>query len=161
MTEYISPQMSGGGGSGAGAAAFQPLHQSYEAWETGLAPGQAVAYPAQAAPAPYSGSHSDAYAGSGAQTVGGRGVDGDRLHSDMVPLTREIDDFSRGFHDALGRIDEEDHTSTAGTEVNYGSGLNGAGMAGAGGEGDTPANGENGRPLWQQNRRLSRNMMWM
>ncbi|KAK0715550.1 hypothetical protein B0H67DRAFT_242965 [Lasiosphaeris hirsuta] len=59
---------------------------------------------------------------------------------DQVPLTRELDDFSQGFTAALGRIGEEeedrDRVKTA---------------TGAGGV----------RPLWQQNRRQSRNLMWM
>lgn len=157
-TQYISPSMAGGGGGGAvgagGNAQFQPLHQSYEAWESGLQPGAAVVYPPQPVPPPHAG----AYPVAGAQPMGGRGVDGEPVHGDLVPLTREIDDFSRGFHDALGRIDEEDYTSTAGTEVTVGSGhLTGAGAAG----GDSRPTTGDGRPLWQQNRRMSRNMMWM
>jgi hypothetical protein len=78
---------------------------------------------------------------------------------DQVPLTREIDDFSRGFHDALGRIGEEDESGSSfygsRTNVNEGNGVNGGGT-------DSPEGPYGGvRPLWQQQRRQSRNLMWM
>jgi hypothetical protein len=76
-----------------------------------------------------------------------------------VPLTREIDDFSRGFHDALGRIGEEDESGSSfygsRTNVNEGNGVSGGGSDGPEG----PYGGV--RPLWQQQRRQSRNLMWM
>lgn len=90
---------------------------------------------------------------------------------DQVPLTREIDDFSRGFHDALGRIGEEDEYDSSpnhsGTGVNEGNGVSGPGGGGGGrGNGAAEDAGEGGpyggvRPLWQQQRRQSRNLMWM
>jgi hypothetical protein len=86
---------------------------------------------------------------------------------DQVPLTREIDDFSRGFHDALGRIGEEDEYDNApnngGTGVNEGNGVSGPHGTGRGNIPDDVAEGPYGgvRPLWQQQRRQSRNLMWM
>ncbi|KAK0744896.1 hypothetical protein B0T21DRAFT_390088 [Apiosordaria backusii] len=109
------------------------------------------------------------------------GVDS-RLESDQVPLTREIDDFSHGFSAALGRIgeeDEEDHLRREEEgegvdelgEMNMASGgrrQQEGMMSGGENEGDRAASsvysrGSNGggRPLWQQNRRQSRNLMWM
>jgi hypothetical protein len=87
--------------------------------------------------------------------------------SDQVPLTREIDDFSRGFHDALGRIGEEDeydnspNNSRAG--VNEGNGVSGPHGTGRTNGSDDGTGGPYGsvRPLWQQQRRQSRNLMWM
>lgn len=100
-----------------------------------------------------------------------------RLESDQVPLTREIDDFSQGFSAALGRIGEEDEEEDLGDPSR--------GMVMRGGLGDYSNNGYNNpptaieeahlsaaassmysrgssaRPLWQQNRRQSRNQMWM
>ncbi|KAK4126483.1 hypothetical protein N657DRAFT_679402 [Parathielavia appendiculata] len=77
-----------------------------------------------------------------------------QLESDQVPLTaaRELDDFSQGFHAALGRIGEEDEEE-AEEEDNR---ERGEGM----GTHDSAGSGA-GRPLWQQNRRQSRNLMWM
>ncbi|KAK4172246.1 hypothetical protein QBC36DRAFT_338314 [Triangularia setosa] len=113
------------------------------------------------------------YSGAAAIPVihNGRGDD-NRLESDQVPLTREIDDFSHGFSAALDRIgeeDEEDHlrreerddlgemnmTSRQVNEENTGVGDRAASSVYSRG-----SNG-GGRPLWQQNRRQSKNMMWM
>lgn len=167
MTEYISPAGGGGGGGGGdmSGGAFQPVHQSFEAWETGLAPGSTAGSrtPPRRPQRPEYYGPSDVMAGGGGGAAAGDIADGDdRLHGDMVPLTREIDDFSRGFQDALGRIDEYDHRGVGGG-VGAQGGPNGAGMVGTGGRGggeSGEADGEE-RPLWQQNRRLSRNMMWM
>jgi hypothetical protein len=108
----------------------------------------------------YPGQNPSAYAGAGAgagaaaaaaaRAVGARPDNGEAGYDDRVPLTREIDDFSRGFQDALGRIGEEDeydpHNST-GTANN--------------GLGDASRQSSGSKPLWQQNRRQSRNLMWM
>lgn len=56
-------------------------------------------------------------------------------HSERAPLAGEFDDFQRGFSEAVGNIREE--------------------APGAGGAVAVDT------PLWQQNRRQSRNMMWM
>lgn len=88
--------------------------------------------------------------------------DADGNDDDRVPLTREYDDFSRGFNDALSRIEEEE--SRPATAVNSSS-MSGYGNGYGAGADDrdlgawTPRGGEG--PLWQQNRRQSRNMMWM
>ncbi|KAM7197299.1 hypothetical protein V8F33_005727 [Rhypophila sp. PSN 637] len=97
----------------------------------------------------YPGQFPAAYAAAAAAQQGHA-----RLEPDQIPLTREIDDFSHGFQQALGRIGEED-------EPPY-TGGNGRGNGNGGQFSDTPS-GYNGavRPLWQQNRRQSRNLMWM
>ncbi|KAK4189479.1 hypothetical protein QBC35DRAFT_493298 [Podospora australis] len=108
------------------------------------------------------------------------GID-DRLESDQVPLTREIDDFSQGFSAALGRIGEEDEEEDLG-DPNRGHMMSGAAGGGGLGGSNHPASAtaatddphmsaaasstysrssSAARPLWQQNRRQSRNQMWM
>lgn len=82
---------------------------------------------------------------AGGVTAVGGGNEG-HAESDQVPLTREIDDFSRGFNTALDEI-QEDNTQQS-NEYNMGA------YPG-------PRGGGEGRPLWQQNRRRSRNLMWM
>ena len=90
--------------------------------------------------APYEYGH-DMAPGEG-MAVGGSPT---RMEPDQVPLTREIDEFSQGFNTALGDIREDDEpASNAESMSTY------------------PARrGDGGRPLWQQNRRQSRNLMWM
>lgn len=83
-----------------------------------------------------------------------------QVDSDQVPLTREIDDFTQGFSAALGRIGEEDEEEEE--DGNPGAATPGA----AAGSGGTTGSGSrysaaSARPLWQQNRRQSRNLMWM
>lgn len=114
-------------------------------------------YPGQN-PAAWAGG---AAAGAGAGAAGAAAYHGAYAtphdgEDDQTPLrygSPEIDDFSRGFHDALSRIGEED-------EEDLESHVNGSGMPGTnntgGGSGDL---GES-RPLWLQSRRLSRNHMW-
>lgn len=114
----------------------------------------------------YPGQNPAAWAGGGAAASAGVGAAGAAAYhgayatphdpEDEIPLrygSPEIDDFSRGFHDALSRIGEED-------EEDLESHVNGSGMPGTnntgGGSGDL---GES-RPLWLQSRRLSRNHMW-
>lgn len=78
----------------------------------------------------------------------------DSSSDDEVPLRHgspEIDDFSRGFNDALSRIGEED-------EEGIEQGVNAVGMSGH--NGSTGDLGDNSRPLWLQSRRQSRNLMW-
>lgn len=124
-----------------GIGEYQPHHdyhypgQNPAAWAAGGAAAGAAAGGAAAYHGAYATPH-----------------DGD----DEIPLrygSPEIDDFSRGFHDALSRIGEED-------EEDLESHVNGSGMPGTnntgGGSGDL---GES-RPLWLQSRRLSRNHMW-
>lgn len=95
-------------------------------------------------------------AGAGAAYHGAYASPHDGMDSsdDEVPLrtgSPEIDDFSRGFHDALSRIGEEDEDSAE-------DGVNRGGMSGRGGGGGDL--GDNSRPLWLQSRRQSRNLMW-
>jgi hypothetical protein len=97
---------------------------------------------------------------------------------DRVPLTQEIDDFSQGYQRALSRIGEEDEyqSGSSGRSVPF-EGVNEGNVAqrsrdladsavaeGDGDDGaDRPRTGsrDGPRPLWQQNRQLSRNLMWM
>ncbi|EGS21779.1 uncharacterized protein CTHT_0036470 [Thermochaetoides thermophila DSM 1495] len=78
-----------------------------------------------------------------------------RLESDQVPLTRaaEFDEFHQGFQAALDRIGEEDEDMA---HEPYRD--NPTGSDSAAGNSLVPPSS---RPLWQQNRRQSRNMMWM
>ena len=118
----------------------------------------------------YPGQYPAAYAGVAPAGIVGapvpppksqaRGANGHRhghTESDQVPLTREIDEFSQGYQQALGRIGEEDESSerlntgtTSGGDLSEGRGV----PEGSGSRGGP-------RPLWQQNRRQSRNQMWM
>ncbi|KAM0324921.1 hypothetical protein ACHAQA_007887 [Verticillium albo-atrum] len=96
---------------------------------------------------------------------GGGGMAGPTPNDDQVPLTQEYDDFSRGFNDALTRIDEEDSRPATAVNNNGMSG-NGNSFATSEDEADQGARryvrGNGGGPLWQQNRQQSsRNMMWM
>ncbi|KAK4671467.1 hypothetical protein QC764_600130 [Podospora pseudoanserina] len=117
------------------------------------------------------------YSGAAAIPVvhNGRG-DENRLESDQVPLTREIDDFSHGFSAALDRIgeeDEEDHLRREEGGDDLGEMNMSGGRRGDVGEGppgdhsrvasSVYSRGSNGggRPLWQQNRRPSKTGMWM
>ncbi|KAK3987200.1 hypothetical protein QBC44DRAFT_128180 [Cladorrhinum sp. PSN332] len=107
---------------------------------------------------------------------GGIGGGGDYsqsgLESDQVPLTREIDEFSHGFTAALGRIGEEDEEHDLGDGTGRGHMVGGGqygDLSGAHDEGGTHMSeggassiySRGSRPLWQQNRRQSRNLMWM
>ncbi|KAK3307337.1 uncharacterized protein B0T15DRAFT_574142 [Chaetomium strumarium] len=133
-------------------------------------PGQYPAYPA-------------AYAGGSGLMMGMNPLlvpaNGQRqLESDQVPLTREIDDFSQGFHAALGRIGEEDEEEGQETPYKDHVASSGAGQGqqqqegAVGGQGGGDHGGGThdssgsatsalSKPLWQQNRRQSRNLMWM
>ncbi|KAL2141250.1 hypothetical protein VTI28DRAFT_2663 [Corynascus sepedonium] len=153
----------------AGAAAYQHHHHYQQQQQQ----QQQQAYPA-------------AYAGGSGVLMGmnplllNRGAER-HLESDQVPLTsggRELDDFSQGFHAALGRIGEEDEEDEEEDELQsrargYGGGgyqgpyrdhVGGTGDNNGGGgivEGGTLEGDGSGKPLWQQNRRQSRNLMWM
>ncbi|KEZ41407.1 hypothetical protein SAPIO_CDS7535 [Scedosporium apiospermum] len=134
-TKYISPMSNGAG--------FTPVAPSQEYAETGFYPMHAAA----AAPKP---AHVPAVYGVGSSTE----------RPDQVPLTREFDDFHRGFSEALENIREEDETAMTGSP----GGQAGAAGQGAGrgqGQGYSSVSTETETPLWQQNRRQSRNMMWM
>ena len=105
---------------------------------------------------------------------GGDGYRGVEMESDRVPLTREIDEFSHGFTAALGRIGEEDEhdVGDSGHMMPNGPPYGDSGFGTAAGNADLDADGNlsgtegsvysrGSRPLWQQNRRQSRNLMWM
>jgi hypothetical protein len=110
---------------------------------------------------------------------GGNGKGKALLESDEVPLTRETDEPGQGHQKGLGRIgeEEEEHPRTntgtssgadmsemSGAQVSTSGSGSGSGN-GNGGHGpnspDSESNSPGGRPLWQQNRRQSRNQMWM
>jgi hypothetical protein len=193
-TAYVSP-MSGAPFHGGGYAPAHQDHEDWEtgmppasmaaAGATGLGAGSAL-YPGHSYPPARTGYDypsplypGDYGVGAGSSAAGATGVYGgippprpDRglyepESADQVPLTREIDDFSRGFHDALGRIGEEDEydssPNNSGTGVNEGNGVNGPNGTGRGNDSDDATAAPYGgvRPLWQQQRRQSRNLMWM
>jgi hypothetical protein len=138
---------------------FQPIYQNQYAYEAGMPHGTTTNMMSGHGVAPPLSYHPAFASGSGASTAGGVIAVGARsgLEPDQVPLTHEgpeIDDFRHNFNAALGRIGEEDDPATQG-------GVNGHGMNNNGynnnGEG---ADAPDRRPLWQQNRRQSRNLMW-
>ncbi|KAJ4399257.1 hypothetical protein N0V85_006074 [Neurospora sp. IMI 360204] len=89
--------------------------------------------------------------------AGGAAARKSKLEPDQVPLTREIDNFSQNFNAALGRIGEE-----GSSELGRDDGNADGGGGGGGGDGDGSNVGSGmSRPLWQQNRKQSRNLMWM
>jgi hypothetical protein len=197
-TDARSPFAAGAlGGLSAGAASVSSYPPSSSGGMSGITPGASDTsaggvsnfsnnmgnIPATGA-YHYPGQYPAAYAGGSGLMMGmnplllNRGAER-QLESDQVPLTREIDDFSMGFHVALGRIGEEDEEDLeeeqereryrdVPTGQGQGQGQGGqqgaagdAGGAGAGeGTHDSTGSGA-GRPLWQQNRRQSRNLMWM
>lgn len=82
---------------------------------------------------------------------------------DEIPLTHqnEMTEFLRGYHEAISRPEGDEvrqgsaggnSTATGATATEFGAAPN----ANAGGADITEE-----RPLWQQNRRQSRNLMWM
>ncbi|PKS09262.1 hypothetical protein jhhlp_003876 [Lomentospora prolificans] len=131
-TKYISPMSNGGAG-------FTPVAPSQEYAETGFYPmAGAAPRPAPPVPAVYS-----AHATTG---------------PDQVPLTSEFDDFHRGYGEALENIREEDETAAMGSGPQNGESSSSQQpnhSRGYSGSSDTET------PLWQQNRRQSRNMMWL
>ncbi|EGO58947.1 hypothetical protein NEUTE1DRAFT_78511 [Neurospora tetrasperma FGSC 2508] len=82
--------------------------------------------------------------------AGGAATRKSKLEPDQVPLTREIDAFSQNFNAALGRIGEERSSELGRVDED----------AGGAGDGSDIGSGMS-RPLWQQHRRQSRNLMWM
>lgn len=81
---------------------------------------------------------------------------------DQVPLTGQADEFyPQGYHGALGRIGEEDEDEEAAAAAAAAAAYQGhpAGTGGNDAQGGAAAG--LGRPLWQQNRRQSRNLVWM
>ncbi|KAK4226605.1 hypothetical protein QBC38DRAFT_222337 [Podospora fimiseda] len=163
VNDDVSPYAYAGGGMAVSAIASS--HTSYPPSEASYNQNN---YP----PMPTPVAHTPVLHGGGGGGIVDYSESG--LESDQVPLTREIDEFSHGFTAALGRIGEEDE------EHDLGDGTTGH-MVGGGQYGDL--NGTNGdgddidghmssggassvysrgsRPLWQQNRRQSRNLMWM
>jgi hypothetical protein len=135
-TTFSSPMSAG--------ANFAPVASSYDNAEAGIPPQISNAIPGNGTGPVFSyGPGTTTTIGAGPATYGyGSSAAGGMVgaapqavvEQDRVPLTREFDDFSRGFNDALENIREEDERAS-------------------GPPTDTP--------LWQQNRRQSRNMMWM
>ncbi|KUI53736.1 hypothetical protein VP1G_01244 [Cytospora mali] len=78
----------------------------------------------------------------------------DSSGEDEIPLRHsspEMEEFSRGFHDALSRIGEEDEDEL--DEVNRNGTMSGNNGGGSRDIGES-------KPLWLQSRRQSRNLMW-
>ncbi|KAK4044060.1 hypothetical protein C8A01DRAFT_12432 [Parachaetomium inaequale] len=176
---YSNSAVSGAAGlSSAGAASVSSYPPSSSGGVSGTGVGAGVG-DAAAGGYQYGVVGPAAYAGGSGLMMGmnplllNRGAER-QLDSDQVPLTsaggREIDDFSQGFHAALGRIGEEDEEEEEEggrqQQQGYQGGYQdhvGRGDGNAGHEGGTlgsEGSGQ-GRPLWQQNRRQSRNLMWM
>jgi hypothetical protein len=172
---------SGGGGGGGGISSASV--SSYPPSSSEGPGATAYHYPGQY-PAAYAGSGAAAggAAGMGMDMLMMGRVGHERLELEQVPLTREIDDFSQGFTAALGRIGEEDEEElyrdhdpgrTASTTGGADGAIGGQGQAQAQAQAQEPGQPQesetgsthdsNGsmRPLWQQNRRQSRNLMWM
>ncbi|ROW14568.1 hypothetical protein VPNG_03266 [Cytospora leucostoma] len=108
----------------------------------------------QAAAAPWGMAGTGVVAGTAVAYDGAYASPHDSSGEDEVPLRHsspEIEDFSRGFHDALSRIGEEDEDEL--DEVNGNGTMSGTSGSGSGDLGDS-------RPLWLQSRRQSRNLMW-
>ncbi|KAG5980982.1 hypothetical protein E4U55_003436 [Claviceps digitariae] len=68
----------------------------------------------------------------------------DRCDSDRVPLTRELDEISHGFNSVSEVVELDSDADTQNSETYPG-----------------PRRGSDGGILWQQNRRRSRNLVWM
>lgn len=66
--------------------------------------------------------------------------------------SNELDDFSHGYTAAVGHIQNEDRQplTISNSDDSY-----------SGSETESPGRSTGDRPLWQQNRRQSRNLMWM
>ncbi|KAF3347293.1 hypothetical protein VdG2_04572 [Verticillium dahliae VDG2] len=167
---YISPMT--------GASGFAPIGSGRDTYEQAYMPGQngnqttIISNKGMAQPAHHPTAELDQPFGYGpsGEVVPMRAThnaQGGSGNDDQVPLTQEYDEFSRGFNEALTRIDEED--SRPATAVNNSS-MSGSGNAftpSAEDEADLSptrryVRGNGGGPLWQQNRQQSsRNMMWM
>ncbi|KAH7630885.1 hypothetical protein B0T09DRAFT_126430 [Sordaria sp. MPI-SDFR-AT-0083] len=130
-----APYTGAAGVAGAAAPAVSPTPPGHTR-QNSYPPAEGYHYPGQF-PAAY---------------AGGVAARKSKLEPDQVPLTREIDDFSQSFNAALGRIGEKGSTSEMGRDD---------GNAAGGGGGGSHVGSGMSRPLWQQNRRQSRNLMWM
>lgn len=182
MKRYISPPMTGGQGRGFTpvSSTLDPYDQGYQSGPHGTTttilggkafadPGRHPAVSATEVGQPY------AYAyGPGGEVIPMRDPGNNRsdfgdTSEDRVPLNHEYGDFSRGFSDALSRIEEEESRPTSAVVNNNAMGAYGNGYGPAVDEPASPSatssysprGGGQGGPLWQQNRRQSRNMMWM
>jgi hypothetical protein len=82
----------------------------------------------------------------------------------QAPQGREIDDFSRAYSNAgIGQLPDEEveEDRTPLRRRDNGQGASGSG-SGPGDEDDMPTRDRGThRPLWQQNRQQTRNLMWM
>ncbi|KAG5916689.1 hypothetical protein E4U42_007553 [Claviceps africana] len=73
-----------------------------------------------------------------------RNAEHSQSDSDRVPLTRDVDEFAPGFNPAVEVVDLDSDADTQNSETYPG-----------------PRRGGDGGILWQQNRRRSRNLVWM
>ncbi|EFQ34703.1 hypothetical protein CGRA01v4_08226 [Colletotrichum graminicola] len=109
---------------------------------TSISGGKAAGTPPHAGPGGYNPAH-------GASHSTGEGV----------PLTQstENEDFTRGYNDAPLPVREEYRPTSSGSSTAAGNPYSsGSGTDSA----QQQAEGADGKPLWQQNRRQSRNMVW-
>lgn len=116
--------------------------------------GDHPSYTGQRNPSAWLAGGAGAGAGAGTAFEGAYASPHDSSGEDEIPLRHsspEIEDFSRGFQDALSRIGEEDEDEL--DEVN------GNGTMGRNSGGGSRDIGDS-QPLWLQTRRQSRNLMW-
>ncbi|KAG5936041.1 hypothetical protein E4U53_000299 [Claviceps sorghi] len=73
-----------------------------------------------------------------------RNAEHSRSDSDRVPLTKDVDEFAHGFNSTVEAIELDSDADTQNSETYPG-----------------PRRGGDGGILWQQNRRRSRNLVWM
>ncbi|KAL2164909.1 hypothetical protein VTH06DRAFT_205 [Thermothelomyces fergusii] len=161
------PSSSGGASSSDGASSF-----STPAVAAAAAAASAAAYQHHQ---PYPSPVPAASAGGSSVLMGmnplllNRGAER-HVESDQVPLTsgREADELSHGYHGVLSRIGEEDEEgeeeqkrSPYRDHVGEEAGDNAAAGGTGDGNGVTSFRRGEARPLWQQNRQQSRNLVWM
>lgn len=137
-TEYITPMTDN-------RQQFSQLPTTWEEPEPEIPPQIPKAHGGIGSTTP-AGNYAQHYDSNSSGSTRGAAVGGSRPYEpDQEPLTGELDDFSRGFNTAIDDIDSNDDTQP-----------NSQGMGAY-----TRSRGDGGRPLWQQNRRRSRNLMWM
>ncbi|KAK2056000.1 hypothetical protein LY76DRAFT_577099 [Colletotrichum caudatum] len=116
---------------------------------TSISGGNAAGTPPRAGPGGYNPAH-----GAVPHTAG-----------ESVPLTQsnEADEFARGYHDAAFPAREDYRATSLGSTIGgnpYGAGAGEADIAEQHQQQQHQADGVDGKPLWQQTRRQSRNMVW-
>lgn len=78
---------------------------------------------------------------------------------ELLSQPNEMEEFQRGFNDAITRGSDNSPSNGPSTTTKTGPSVGGEGNGAGAGSKQTVGSDE--RPLWQQNRRQSRNLMWM